>query len=127
MTARLRPITRTIAAVVATLFGVLTIASGGRALFGGADMGSVVPFVLWFNFAVGFVYVAAGIGLWRGVSWAPALAAGIAIATGLVFLVLLWHVWAGGAYETRTVMAMLLRLGVWTAIAIVAFRMVETG
>ena len=36
------------------LFGVLTIVSGGVALFGGSDaraaVGDAVPFVLWFNF-----------------------------------------------------------------------------
>ena len=43
-----------IAAIVALLFGALTILSGGRTLFGGlearAAMGDAVPFVLWFNF-----------------------------------------------------------------------------
>ena len=51
------------AAIVAIVFGALTIISGGRALFGGVDMGAVVPFVLWFNFLAGFAYVAAGLGL----------------------------------------------------------------
>ena len=56
------------AAVVALLFGVLTIVSGGRTLFGGEAVrqaaGAIVPFVLWFNFAAGFAYVVAGLGLW---------------------------------------------------------------
>ncbi len=52
----------TIAAVVAVIFGLLTIFSGGRALFGGADMGAVVPFVLWFNFLAGFAYVSRRLG-----------------------------------------------------------------
>ena len=51
----------TVAAIIAVIFGLLTIVSGGRALFGGADMGAVVPFVLWFNFLAGFAYVAAGL------------------------------------------------------------------
>ena len=74
-----RPRPLTIAAAVAMVFGLLSIISGGRALFGGVDMGAVVPFVLWFNFATGFAYVVAAIGLWRGAGWAPMLA--IAIAT----------------------------------------------
>jgi len=49
-----RPLSLTIAASVAIVFGALTIVAGGRALFGGADMGAVVPFVLWFNFCAGF-------------------------------------------------------------------------
>ena len=54
----------------AVVFGALTILSGARALFGGADMGAVVPFVLWFNFLAGFAYVTAGFGLWRRRPWA---------------------------------------------------------
>lgn len=53
------------AAVVAVVFGALTVISGGFALIGGSDMGAVVPFVLWFNFFAGFAYIAAGLGLWH--------------------------------------------------------------
>lgn len=58
-----------------------------------------VPFVLWFNFAAGFAYVLAGIGLWRGAGWAPMLAIAIATATVAVFAAFLWHVGAGGAWR----------------------------
>lgn len=113
-----------IAAGVAVTFGALTILSGGRVLFGGAAAqdaaGNVVPFVLWFNFLAGFAYVLAGIGLWRGARWAPALSVSIAAATAAVFAVFLWHVWRGEAYEMRTMAAMILRLAVWTIIAAVA-------
>ena len=114
-----RPPSLSIAAGVAVVFGVLTVFSGGRALFGGADMGAVVPFVLWFNFAAGFAYVAAGLGLWRGAGWAPVLAIGIAAATAAVFAGFLWHVWHGAAFETRTMAALPLRLTVWVVIAAV--------
>ncbi|MFA5539797.1 MAG: hypothetical protein WDA23_11390 [Gemmobacter sp.] len=117
-----RPPGLSIAAGVAVVFGLATIASGGRALFGGADMGAVVPFVLWFNFAAGFAYVLAGAGLWRGTRWAPALSIGIAAATAAVFAAFLWQVWQGTAHETRTTAAMTLRLAVWVAIAAVAVR-----
>ena len=117
---RSRPMT--IAAAVAVIFGLLTIVSGGRALFGGVDMGAVVPFVLWFNFLAGFAYVLAGIGLWRGADWAPMLSLAIAAATAAVFAVFLWHVGTGGAWEGRTMGAMVLRTGVWIAIALLALR-----
>jgi hypothetical protein len=101
MTALESPWPLRIAAVVAVAFGALTILSGGTALFGGpearAAVGDAVPFVLWFNFLAGFAYVAAGIGLWL-------------------------HVAAGGAFEPRTVGAMMLRSLVWLAIAILAWR-----
>lgn len=117
-----RPLSLTIAASVAIVFGALTIVAGGRALFGGADMGAVVPFVLWFNFCAGFAYVAAGVGLWRGAGWARGLALVIAVATAAVFAAFLWHVAQGGAHETRTMGAMTLRTVVWAVIAAVAIR-----
>lgn len=55
-----------IAAGVGVVFGALTIVSGGQALFGSAAaqtaVGNAVPFVLWFNFLSGFVYVLVGLG-----------------------------------------------------------------
>lgn len=117
-----RPLSLTVAAAGAVIFGLLTIGSGGRALFGGVDMGAVVPFVLWFNFAAGFAYVLAGIGLWRGAAWAAMLSLAIAVSTLAVFAAFLWHVGSGGAWEGRTMGAMILRSGVWAVIAMVALR-----
>ncbi len=115
---------------VAILFGLLTIASGGRVLFGDAAArsaaGTVVPFVLWFNFAAGFAYVAAGLGLAARVSWAVWLSGAIAVATVLVFAGFGLHVWRGGTYELRTVGAMSLRSIVWIGIAITASRLAKT-
>ena len=112
----------TAAAVVAVIFGLLTIFSGGRALFGGADMGAVVPYVLWFNFLAGFAYVVAGLGLWYRTNWAANLSIFIALATAAVFATFLWQVWTGTAYEVRTMGAMGLRLATWTAISIIALK-----
>ena len=115
-----RPRSLTIAAVIAIGFGLLTIVSGWRALM--APPEGVVPFVLQFNFAAGFAYVLAGVGLWRGAGWAAWLAALIALATAAVFAGFLWHVGQGGAWMGRTMGAMGLRAVVWVAIALVAFR-----
>jgi hypothetical protein len=112
-----------ILAWVAVVFGVATVASGGVALFGGADaqaaVGNAVPFVLWFNFVAGFGYVAAGLGKLGGRRWALPLAIGLAAATVSVLLAFWVHVLAGGAYEMRTVGAILLRAGFWVAVALV--------
>ena len=106
-----------IAAVVVTLFGLLTVLSGGRALFGGlearAAVGDAVPFVLWFNFLAGFAYVTAGIGLILQTNWATKLSIAILVATVLVMIAFGVHVLLGGAYEMRTVWAMNLRTVVW--------------
>lgn len=109
-----------IAAAVAVAFGALTVVSGGRALFGGADMGAVVPFVLWFNFIAGFFYAIAGVGLWLRAPWAAWLALALALLSALVLGAFGAHVLRGGAYEMRTAIAMTLRTAVWVAIAAVA-------
>lgn len=112
----------TVVAILAIAFGLLTIVSGGRALFGGVDMGAVVPFVLWFNFLAGFAYVAAGLSLWYQTGWATVLSIAIVLATAVVFATFLWLVWTGIPYESRTAGAMGLRLVVWVMISIVAAR-----
>ncbi len=114
-----------LAAVIAVLFGIATVASGGNVLFGdGAQgAGSYVPFIVWFNFVAGFVYVVAGVGLWRRQAWATWLALALAVATAGAFAALGLPVERGGAYEARTVLAMTLRLGIWAAIAALALRL----
>ena len=113
-------------AIAAIAFGALTVFSGGRALFGGmearAELGNVVPFVLWFNFIAGFVYVVAGVALLRTRRWAAAAALLLAVVTVLVFLAFAVHILAGGAFEARTVGALSLRSLFWIAVALVALR-----
>ena len=109
-----------IAAILALVFGALTILSGGSALFADLDMGSVLPFVLWFNFIAGFAYVLAGVGLILERPWAPWLAMAIALATALVALRFAVHVIQGKPFEMRTVGALALRCGVWVWISLVA-------
>lgn len=122
------------AAIVAVAFGVLTVISGGSALFGSAAaraaVGNAVPFVLWFNFLSGFVYVLAGVGLFLWTRWGAQLSALLAVAILVVFAAFGWHVASGGAFEMRTVGAMTLRSAIWVAIAIAAcraFYCFETG
>ncbi len=112
------------AAVFAILFGVATVVSGGRVLFGPAEArvaaGAYVPFVLWFNFAAGFAYVFAGIALVRQVRWAATAATAIAVATAVVYLLFGLHVAGGGAFELRTALAMAVRTIFWTFTAAVS-------
>jgi hypothetical protein len=83
--------------------------------------GNYVPFVLWFNFLAGFFYVLAGVGLWFKQRWAVWLAGAILIATLVVFALFGLHIYSGGLYEFRTVMAMSLRSLVWSLIASYAY------
>jgi len=120
-TARKRPRSMTVAAIVAIVFGLMTLQSGGMVLFGPAAAqraaGEVVPFVLWFNFLSGIVYVAAGIGLWRMARWGFHVSAGLVLAIALVCAAFGIHVAGGGAFEARTLYALAFRLAVWIAIA----------
>ena len=68
---------------------MLTLKSAGEVLFidgaGRAVVGNYVPFVLWSNFLMGFLYSIAGIGLWLQKRWAAWLAVIIALVTLAVF------------------------------------------
>jgi hypothetical protein len=116
-------------AMAAIAFGALTIVSGGRALFGDAgaraQLGNIVPFVLWFNFLAGFFYLVAGAGMWLRRRWSVQLARLIAGATLIVFVAFGAHVAAGGAFEIRTTVAMTLRLLFWIAVAMAAARLIR--
>lgn len=109
-----------VAALVAIVFGALTIVSGGTTLMGAIDMGAVVPFVLWFNTAAGFIYVALGLGIWFGRAWAFPLTLAVLAATVLVFAAFGVHVARGGSFEMRTVIAMGLRCAVLAGLAVSA-------
>jgi hypothetical protein len=113
------------AALFATLFGLLTIISGGSVLFSNQAQqaaGNYVPFVVWFNFLAGFAYIAAGIGLWFEQRWAVWLSFLIAGVTLVIFAIFGGHIWSGGAYELRTVAALGLRLTVWLTISTIAYQ-----
>lgn len=115
-----------IIAVIAILFGLLTVKSGGAVLFvdgiARADAGNYVPFVLWFNFLAGFAYVLAGVGLFLQKNWAAWMSILIAVATIVIFALFGFHILNEGAYEVRTVAAMSLRTVVWLSIAMMAYR-----
>lgn len=114
--------TRQWAGGAAVAFGLLTLVSGGRALMGVQDMGAVVPFVLWFNFLAGFAYILGGVLLWRGHRLALPVALAILAATAFVFAAFGWRVAGGGAYEMRTVGAMILRTAFWAVMALIAWK-----
>lgn len=113
-------------AVAAAAFGLLTVISGGRALFGGeaerASLGNIVGFVVWFNFLAGFAYLAAAAGLWSNRIWGRWAAASLALMTALVGLAFGLHVMGGGAFEMRTVGALTLRFLFWLFIAMLVVR-----
>jgi hypothetical protein len=111
---------------IAVVFGLLTIKSGGSVLFVDGTfrkaVGNYVPFVVWFNFFIGFVYLIAGGGLWMQKHWAVWVSIFIVGATLVVFATLGTHIIKGGMYEVRTIAAMSFRTVVWALIAMFAYR-----
>lgn len=116
----------TVAALLAVVFGLVTIRAGGSVLLGVAEAvaeaGHYVAFVLWFNFCAGFLYVVAGIGFWLRRRWSVTLAIVIAAATVAVLIAFGIHALTGGAWETRTLVSMSVRSLVWLALAWFAAR-----
>ena len=126
-----RPRWRVPVAIVALLFGAATLKSGGSVLFidgpDRADAGAYVPFVLWFNFLAGFLYIATAIGIFMWTSWAAKAAMSIAALSVLVFAALGVHIAMGGAFEMRTVYAMTLRSFVWMTFAFLLMRAMRSN
>lgn len=115
-----------IVAVVGLIFGVATVMSGGKVIFGDdaarTAVGDYIPFIVWSNFLLGFAYIGAALGLLWQARWAAWLALAIVGVTAITFAAFAVHIATGGAFEMRTVAAMSLRLGVWLMIASLAWR-----
>jgi hypothetical protein len=75
--------------------------------------------------AAGFAYVAASVGLWFFQRWAAWLAVALAFATVVAFGLFGVHVAQGGRYETRTLLAMVVRSTFWIVIAVLACSTVD--
>ncbi len=112
--------------LLAFVFGLLTLKSGGSVLFFDGEArqaaGNYVPFVLWFNFLAGFVYLVTAISLWLMRPWAAWLSLLLAGSTLVIFAALGLYILNGGEYEMRTVAAMALRSGIWLVIAFYTWR-----
>lgn len=126
-----RPVLRYILAAVALVFGVATIKAGADVLFfseqARSAAGNYVPFVLWANFIGGFLYVAAGLLILLHSTQALRLSAFIAVTTVAVLVALVIYITVGGAYETRTLAAMIFRSVIWVAIALILRSKKVTG
>jgi len=121
-----RPLLVNTTAVCITLFGLLTLLSGGLALFGPSDMqsrfGNNVAFVLMFNFIAGFVYIGIGFFFWNRSKWTGWASAAILGATSVILIAFLIHISLGGAYEVRTLVALPFRIVILTITTWIAFR-----
>ena len=115
-------ITRRVIGLLVGVFGLATVFSGGSVALrlGMAPelAGDVIPFVVWFNFAAGFAYLAAAWGIWTERNWARWIAVTIAVATFLVAVGFGIVVTSGQEFEMRTIGALGFRFLVWAGIAV---------
>lgn len=113
-------------AIAAGIFGLMTIASGGLVLFGPpaaqAAAGNAVHFVVVFNFAAGFAYLAGAWALFRHHPAARAIALGIGLATLAVLAAFIVTALSGTPVELRTALALPFRAAIWLGIAWLAGR-----
>jgi hypothetical protein len=109
------------AAIAAAIFGGLTIISGGMVLFGPRAAqqaaGDVVPFVVIFNTAAGFAYLAGALALWRNHPAARPIAIAIGVATLIVLAGFSAAALTGARVELRTALALPFRAAFWLVIA----------
>ena len=113
-------------AIAAGIFGLMTIVSGGLVLFGPpeaqAAAGNAVRFVVVFNFAAGFAYLAGAWALFRHHPAARGIALGIGLATLAVLAAFIVTALSGTPVELRTALALPFRAAIWLAIAWLAAR-----
>ena len=100
-------------ALVAAVFGLVTLVAGGRVL-AGADPGYVVfrPLVI-FNTAMGVAYLASAVIMWRSRARGKVAAVTIFGLNLLVLGVIGYLYTAGGAVAIDSVRAMTFRTGAW--------------
>jgi hypothetical protein len=108
-----------IAALLALVIGLLTVVEGGIVLLGFETKPyPVLPWLLRYNVAMGFVSLAAGHGLWREQRWAATLSRIILACHWVVFLLLVVMDLLGMTVAMNSIGAMLFRTAIWTGINI---------
>ena len=106
-------LTRKVLALVAVLFGVVTIFAGSRVLIG-SDPGYVVFLpLLVYNTVMGFIYIGVGVVAWRDIHYGKNGAA-IVFALNLLVLAAIWLLYnSGGAVAIDSLRAMTMRTVIW--------------
>jgi len=107
-------------------FGLLTTFLTSSVIFDWFDIrsreGNYVLIVVWANLVSGLMYLTSAAGLIRRKTWAVLpliISAGVLV---LAFFGLLIHINGGGAYETKTIFAMLLRIFINVVLFILLYR-----
>lgn len=101
------------AAIIAIIFGVITIAAGGSVLTGrDPGYGVYIPLLI-FNTVMGFAYIGAGVLAWRSIRGGRRAAAAILLLNALVLIGIVYLNRSGAGVADDSVGAMGFRAGVW--------------
>jgi len=105
---------------IAVLFGVATLIAGSRVLLG-EDPGYVVyrPLLLY-NTAMGLLYLAAGVIIWRDLERGRLAAGGIFALNVLVLAAIILVYRSGGSVAVDSIQAMTVRTVVWLGLFLAA-------
>lgn len=107
---------KTILIVALLIFGAVTLFMSSSVLFDWFGIrekeGNFVPLIVWANWLCGFLYLMAAFALWKNKLWAvkPLIISLIILA--VAFIGLFIHITGGSLYETKTLGAMVFRLGI---------------
>ena len=86
-----------------------------------AKEGNYVLLVVWANFISSILYMVAAYGLFKMKKWPVWLLAISAVILVAAFIGLKIHIDEGGLYETKTVNAMIFRIGLTTLLALASY------
>jgi hypothetical protein len=115
--------TRCAAAVVGAVFGGLAVVAGTRVLTGlDTPAYTVLPWLVVYNVVAGAVGVVIGIGVWQRRGWAATAAMALAGGHGAVLVGLAVQRAVGGEVANDSLVAMTLRVIVWSGVAWIAQR-----
>ncbi|WP_069661000.1 hypothetical protein [Arcticibacter eurypsychrophilus] len=121
----IRPISLKVSAIFIAHIGLLTLFLTTSILFDlfgiRAYEGNYIAFVVWANFACGFIYLFAAYGFIMKRKWTAAILGLSALILIVAFIGLYLHINSGGRYETKTISAMLFRITVTLVFAILAY------
>lgn len=118
-------ILRIIVAIALIAFALVTLFMSSSVLFDWfgirAKQGNYVPFIVWINFVAGFLYLISAYGILKSNKWAVKILIFAEVLLILAFIGLAIHIDQGRTFELKTIQAMLFRITVTLAFAVIAY------
>ncbi|MGC1455309.1 MAG: hypothetical protein WA946_09015 [Nitrospirota bacterium] len=108
-----------VASILAVALGLLSIREGGSVLLGVTiPVYHVIPWLVWYNAAMGAVSVVAGVGMWMRSAWSISLSVNILAFHGIVFFGLVGMQQYGQEVAMISIFAMMFRTFTWIVICL---------